>query len=182
MKPEEEYILGAMGDAYFDAKRAEIQFYQKNREWLEHINDLLFACFGVRGKIFKRDVFLLRKRNKRMALRITQLQQELIRDGRNFVAGLFDAEGSVYLSSKSRIPVFDITQADKGLKNLLFAKEVLEREGIKCFLNGPYRNRHGKLMQYHLRAYGKRNCGLLVLRIGLKHPEKLEKINLLWRA
>ena len=176
MNADEEYLLGAMTDAYFDTKRSEIQFYQKNREWLEHINDLLFRCFNVKGKIFKRDVFLLRKRNKEMALKIKSIQKKKIHDGTSFVSGLFDAEGSIYLSTKSKIPVLDITQSEKGLKNLLIAKEVFEREKIKCFLNGPYKNKHGKLLQYHLRVYGKGNCKLFLLKVGLKHPEKLKKL------
>lgn len=99
MNADEEYLLGAMGDAYLDVKRSELQFYQKNREWLDLINSILNRLFGFKGRIFKRDVFWLRKRDREMTKKILDLQSEEILDGRSFVAGLFDSEGSIYLSS-----------------------------------------------------------------------------------
>ncbi|PIT85158.1 hypothetical protein COU36_04885 [Candidatus Micrarchaeota archaeon CG10_big_fil_rev_8_21_14_0_10_59_7] len=175
MNADEEYLLGAMGDAYLDVKRSELQFYQKDVSWLEDINEILDRLFGLKGKIFKRDVFWLRKRNKRMAARIVELRGEEIVDGKSFVAGLFDSEGSFYLSSKSKIPVADITQCDKGLKSLEIAKRVLDGLGIKCVINGPYNHKHAKRPQFHLRIYGAARCGRFFEEIPLKHRRKIEK-------
>ena len=176
MNAEEEYLLGALGDAYIDEKRNELQFYQKNLEWLKQINEILHRNFGVRGKIFKRDVYLLRKRSKRLTARI----RELLKEGGlgvNFAAGLFDSEGSVYLSTKSRIPVIDITQASKGLGTLLHAKRAMEKAGMRCRLNGPYLHKNSILPQYHLRAYGFANLNVFRSMIPVKHPDKIAKMN-----
>ncbi len=179
MDADEEYFIGALGDAHVDFKRHELQVFQKNLEWLEGINQILRDSFGVEGKIFKRDVFMLRKKNKALVERIKQLLTEKIEDGRGFVAGLFDSEGSVYLSTKSKIPVLDITQCDKGLANLEIAKKVLDSLGIKTNLNGPYKHKHAKRPQYHLRVYGFANCKMFCESIKLRHPEKSSKMRLL---
>jgi len=173
---EEEYLVGALGDAYVDYKRNELQFYQKEVDWLQTINGILERNFGVSGRIYKRDVFWLRKRNKALVSRIKQLLGEEIVEGQNFVAGLFDSEGSAYLASNKSTPVLDITQSEKGLKKLETAKRVLEKIGFKCFLNGPYRNKHGKLAQYHLRLYGVANTKEFLERIPLKHSVKKKQI------
>lgn len=93
MKSNEAYFLGALGDAYLDFKRNEVQIYQKD-------------------------------------------------DREYFVAGLFDSEGSVYLSTKN-----------------------------KKFLNGPYKHWNSKMKSYHLRVYGK-HARLFFLRIPIIHKEK----------
>ena len=138
----------------------------------------MHEAFGVKGKIFKRDVYLLRKRNKQMAEKISQLKSDCNSFGLNFVAGFFDAEGPVYLSSKSKIPVIDITQCERGLKFLETAKSILEKEGIVCNLNGPYIHKHAKLPQYHLRIYGIKNCKLFLGKVPIFYREKFEKTSL----
>ena len=173
MEHEEAYLLGALGDGYVDIKRNELQIYQKNLEWLEYMNSLLRQIFGIEGRIFKRDVFWLRKRNKLMVLRILELKKEVL-ESEGFVAGLFDSEGSIYLST-SKIPVIDITQSEKGLAQLLAAQRILTRVGIESRMNGPYVNKHGKLLQYHLRVYGAKRCRAFLKAIGSKHPDKLAR-------
>lgn len=175
MNIEEEYFLGALGDAYVDFKRNELQVYQKNEQWLEMINQILQTQFGVSGKIFRRKVFLLRKRSKPLVEKIKQLQKEAFTDGRGFVAGLFDAEGSIYFATRSKSPVIDITQSSKGLQKLLDAKAILERLEIRCSINGPYNN-HGKLLQYHLRVYTWKWCKMFLKEIKIRHPDKLLKL------
>jgi len=181
MNAEEEYLLGALGDAYIDEKRNELQFYQKNLQWLRRINGILRRNFGVSGRIFKRDVYLLRKRNKRLIARIRELKREAY-DGIYFVAGLFDSEGSVYLSTKSKIPVIDITQANKGLKLLRVARRVIKRLQIKSYLNGPYSHKNSKLPQYHLRIYGFSNCAKFCKSVPVKHPEKIARFKQFWTS
>lgn len=175
MDANEAYLLGALKDAHVDFKRGEIQVFQKNLEWLYLIDDILFELFGLRGTISKRDVFQLRKKNKKMVARIEQLLQESLCN-EHFVAGLFDAEGCVKLSSKSKIPVLDITQCDRGRENLEAAKEVFEKHGIKCYLNGPYAHVRAKRPQYHLCVYGVENCKKFVNVIPIKHPEKRQRL------
>ncbi len=175
MRESEEYLIGAFQDAFFDVKRNEIQVYQKNLGWLEFVNSKMQDAFGVRGKIFKRDVYLLRKRNKQMAQKLLRLKAQRGSFGLNFVAGLFDAEGSVYLSTKSKIPVIDITQSAKGLEFLETAASVLEKHGIVCHTNGPYNHKHAKIPQYHLRIYGVRNCKIFLENVPVFYRSKFEK-------
>ena len=177
MNAEEEYFIGALGDAYIDWKRSEVQFFQKNLQWLDLINNVMERIFGVRGRIFKRDVWMLRKRSKRLAAEIRRLLGEPITDGRNFVAGLFDSEGSVYLSSKSKVPVVDFTQCERGLCSLLVARQALRALGIESYLNGPYIHKHAKLPQYHLRIYGRIQCRQFRRAIPIKHEEKLARFD-----
>ena len=176
MNNDEEYLLGAMGDAYLDVKRNELQVYQDNVEWLNEINEILYRLFGFRGRIFKRDVFWLRKRDKKMAQRIISLQSQELTDGKSFVAGLFDSEGSVYSATNGSTIVLDITQSEKGLKQLIKAKDAIERVGIKPYINGPYVNKHGKLLQYHLRIYGRENSKKFLEEIPIKHCAKKRKL------
>lgn len=179
MNAEEEYLLGAFGDGYIDDKRHELFFHQKNLQWLEYINELLQRNFGINGKISKQDVYILRKKNKELVQRFRALQKNEICDGINFVAGLFDSEGSIYLSTKSKIPVIDITQASKGLESLKLSQKVLDRIGIKSNLNGPYIHKHAKLPQYHLRVYGFANCKMFRKSFSIQHPDKLAKFSAL---
>ncbi len=174
MNKNEAYLIGAFGDAYLDFKRSEVQFYQKDKRWLEYINEILFEMIGQKGTIFKRDVFLLRKRSKKLFLRLNQILSEPIQYGEMFVAGLFDSEGSLYLSTKSKIPVADITQSEKGKHLLDQAQKILNEIGIKSFLNGPYKHWNSKLQTYHLRVYGKQ-CKLFFSKIPIKHQEKINR-------
>ena len=173
MEAEEEYMLGAMGDGYIDPKRGEIQVYQKNLEWLEYVNTVMLKALGVSGKISKRDVYWLRKRSKRAATRLLALMQQRP-DTVCFVAGLFDSEGSIYLSV-SGTPVVDITQSEKGLRSILDTQRILGLCGIESRVNGPYINRHGKLLQYHLRVYGRRRCVEFRKLVPIRHPDKIER-------
>jgi intein-encoded DNA endonuclease-like protein len=97
------------------------------------------------------------------------------------VAGLFDSEGSFYLSSKSKIPVMDITQSEKGKELLEITKTILTGIGIRSFLNGPYKHWNSKMPIYHLRVYGK-NCKLFVKGIPIKHPDKINRWNSFYRG
>ncbi len=151
-----------------------MQFYQKNKQWLEQINEILYEMIGERGTISKRDVYLLRKKSKKLFLRINEILSEPIEHREEFIAGLFDSEGSVYLSTKSKIPVVDITQSEKGYHLLVRAKTFLEGIGIKTFLNGPYKHWNSKMKTYHLRAYGKESR-LFFSVIPMKHPEKKKR-------
>ena len=179
MKAEEAYFAGALCDAYLDRKRNEIQLYQKNKEWLVKMNDLLYKIAGKKGKIFERDVFLLRKRDKDMFAKIEQIVSEKPDPMEFFISGLFDSEGSIYLSSKSKIPVVDITQSEKGKHLLDWTQHFLEEKGIPSKLNGPYKHRASKLEMYHLRIYGVKNCKRFFLLSPTLHPEKRKKIQLL---
>ena len=178
MNEKEEYFVGALGDAYIDYKRNELQVYQKNLQWLENFNNLLFDIFKLKGKIFKKNVYWLRKSSKAMILRIKQLLEEKPQT-EHYVAGLFDTEGSYYLSSDRTTPVIDITQSIEGLARLHVANSILEKDGIKCVLNGPYNHKHGKLPQYHLRIYGKENFEKFKKLVPFKHPDKTTKMETL---
>ena len=155
-----------------------MQVYQKNLAWLEFVNSEMQEAFGVRGKIFRRDVFLLRKRNKKMVQKFLKLRADTGAFGVHFVAGLFDSEGSVYLSTKSKIPVIDITQSEKGLEFLKTAKRVLEGCGIGSNLNGPYNHKHAKMPQYHLRIYGTMKCKKFLENVPIFYVGKFEKHHL----
>ena len=174
---KEEYFLGALADSHLDKERNELQIYQKNVGWLQMMNALLFEIFGLKGRIYKRDVYWLRKRNKNMMKRILELQTLPISDGKCFVAGLFDAEGSVYTSTSSKIPVLDITQCERGLESLHVSQRVLSNVGIMSHLNGPYQHKYGKIPQYHLRIYGKRFSQRFLELIPIKHVEKRNKLS-----
>ena len=177
MKKDEAYLRGALGDAYLDYKRNELQFYQKNREWLDLINEILVGLIGEKGSITKRDVFLLRKKSKKLFVELKRILNGDISNSNDFVAGLFDSEGSVYLSSKSKIPVLDITQSEKGMHLLELSKTILDKRGIRSFLNGPYKHWNSKQQMYHLRVYGMKNCLKFASLIPVKHPDKLYRLN-----
>lgn len=168
-----EYMLGAFGDAHLDFKRKEVQIYQKNLEWLEYLNGLLYDIIGSKGRIFKRDVYVLRKKSKLLFEIIKRTRPD---DSLYFVAGFFDSEGSIYASSKSKIPVLDITQSEKGKVLLEKAMLTLNKIGVRCHLNGPYKHYNSKLPAYHLRIYGWENLEKFCKHVQVHHPEKLSRI------
>jgi len=178
MRECEEYLIGAFHDAYIDEKRGEIQVYQKNLAWLEFVNSRMHDAFGVEGKVFRRDVYLLRKRSKPAVQKLLELKARKGELGLNFVAGLFDSEGSVYLSTKSKIPVIDITQSSKGLEHLKIAEKILSRHGISSKLNGPYHHKHAVLPQYHLRIYGIEKCKKFIGQVPIFYVDKFDRHHL----
>jgi hypothetical protein len=178
MRECEEYLIGAFQDAYVDEKRNEIQVYQKNLAWLEFVNSRMREALGVEGKVFKRDVYLLRKRNKPAVQKLLKLKARKGEFGLNFVAGLFDSEGSVYLSTKSKIPVIDITQSSKGLEYLKIAEKILGKHGISSNLNGPYMHKHAVLPQYHLRIYGIKKCKQFLGLVPIFYVDKFDRHHL----
>ena len=171
MKSDEAYFWEHLETLILILSVTKCKFTKKDVEWLEYLNEILFRMIGERGRLFKRDVFMLRKRSKKLFLILKKLLNEPIQHGEYFVAGWFDSEGSVYLSTKSKIPVVDITQSEKGLSVLNNCKQILDGLGIKNFLNGPYKHWNSKLKTYHLRVYGK-HARLFFLRIPLIHKEK----------
>ena len=113
-----------------------------------------------------------------MVQRLLKLKAQGSLFGLDFVAGLFDSEGSVYLSTKSKIPVIDITQSSKGLEYLEIAQGILERHGIVSNLNGPYIHKHANLPQYHLRIYGIKYCKKFLGQVPIFYVDKFEKHHL----
>jgi intein-encoded DNA endonuclease-like protein len=146
--------------------------------WLEFVNSKMREAFGVEGKVFKRDVYLLRKRSKPAVQKLLELKARKGELDLDFVAGLFDSEGSVYLSTKSKIPVIDITQSSKGLEFLEIADKILGKHGIGCKLNGPYLHKHAMLPQYHLRIYGIEKCKKFLGQVPIFYVDKFDRHHL----
>ncbi len=111
MNQEVFYLLGALRDASVDVRRGknyEIKIYQKEKSWLDVVNDMVLNSFGISGNLHGN---LLRFTNKSFVLKMLEIsemsspqtdwktpsivltasmQQKLV-----YIQGFWDAEGGL---------------------------------------------------------------------------------------
>jgi DNA-binding transcriptional regulator WhiA len=88
-----------------------------------------------------------------------------------FIRGLFDTDGSIFLSSKPGVtnyPSIEIT--NKNRKLLVSIKEILEREGMRVTIRASNTNTN------KIAIHGRRMIKLWRNLIGSSHPRKLTKM------
>ena len=180
MNSELTFILGAMEDGCL-IKRENIgdytiEFDQKNKEWLEILNE----CFG---KVFKKTTHIKKtkrgyyrlsihskrifdKLQKLMKSRMRLIEDSSISCKASFLRGVFDAESSVHPNR------FVIALSNKDTDLLRFRKKLLNEfdigTGSICRSNGDV---------FEVCIFGGENLQKYKERIGFSHPDRIKKLN-----
>ena len=170
------FLVGALEDGYLGCRKNKgeflVEFYQKNREWLQCqvIPRLRDIGFNPRIRRFKRNYWRVTVYSKSLYEDLANARKTLyellenasLEDERalNYLRGAFDCEGSVHKT------LFRITFWNRDMVKLMFVKKLLVTGGIKCGRVVYSRSVGG------LPIYGKRNLELFSRLIGFRHPAK----------
>ena len=178
------FIVGASEDAciYHRKKRHAYLFEveQKNKEWLEVIQQRLKRVYKKESKIYKRgdyyrlvcyskDIYKEIRKTKDNLQAITKKSDNY---KKGFLQGVYDAEGNVH---KNR---FSIRIASKNTKLIMLVKKLLQERDISC--GSAYVDKRTQVIS--LPIYGKENLIKFNSRVGLNHPNKSERLKNLLRG
>lgn len=192
------YLLGAIHDGCLvkrrTTKRYDIQFFQKNKKWLEESILRRLKNFGIETKIQgpRKNVYFLKFGNKELykLLENKKLETENPEFMRIFVRGFWDAEGSCphvekYLSGerkRKKIPP-QIGFHQNGFENLNLLKqlkEFLEKNSIECGkITGPFFREQSNKPEFRFFFYGRKRAKRFLDFIQPEHPDKRMRLNLL---
>ena len=146
------YLVGAFGDGTFNRLHRTFRYAQKEREWLERLQELL-AELGCRGWIYRegkaRHVHVLEttakclSRSEGIQPFVTEAEQVA------YVRGYFDAEGGI--PQRSDAP-FYVQFVQKNLPSLAQVKAILEQFDIQCgVIHNPSRRVDPEYWRFFIR-------------------------------
>lgn len=201
------YVLGAIHDGCLvhrrNAKRYDIEFYQKNKEWLENsVLKRLARNFGTTTSVKgpRNGCYYLRFGNKHLYHLLEEQQRdglpEVVENGDTktklaFIAGFFDAEGycphvEKYLAGERRRkkipPQISMSQNMNSTKCKLLEdiRDVLEQSGVKCSkVTGPTKRSVSKKPEFRFCIYGRKNISKFFELVQPEHPEKRKRLLML---
>jgi len=170
------FILGALEDGCLsnrvDKGEYLVEFYQKNREWLEQEIAPRLRKIGLNPvvKRFKQNYYRISIYSKRLYELLVQMKDNLyvllksssLNDERvlQYTQAIYDCEGAVHKN------LFRITLWSKEEQKLILIKQILEEAGIRTGKIIKSRNISG------LPIYGKENLKMFTRRIGFRHSVK----------
>ena len=194
------YLSGAIGDGCLvkrsNIKRYDIQFYQKNKEWLEKsvLNRLLKLGITTKMRGPYKSCWYLKFGNKQLYQWLEANQLKLPSGDREskvlFVRGFWDAEGSCphvekYLAGerkRKKIPPqvgFHQNGHDK-VELLNSVRSFLIENGIECSkLEGPFYREQSNKPEFRFWVYGRKRIAKFISLIQPEHPEKRNRLELL---
>lgn len=180
------YLAGLVagdGSLYYYKKNKEYftYVYDNNREFLEKVGQTIHKAMKVSYAIVKpsrtKNYYRLQFTSKKVYEYIRKLLEErLKRPTKNFVRGLIDAEGSVYMDKKARVAL------QVGLTNYGLAKSLhtwLQRHGYRSTLVSYSDKRSNRKRIYKVYIRGWANVEKLLNEIKPLHPKLREKFMLL---
>ena len=192
------YLSGAIHDGCLvkrmGIKRYDIQFYQKNREWLEKSIIPRLKTFGIQTPIRGpwKNSYYLKFGNKRLYKTLEEHKDMLPEDPemqRMFIRGFWDTEGSCphvekYLNGerkRSKIPPqigFHQNGDDKLLKQV---RNALINFGIECSkISGPLDRPVNKKPEFRFFIYSVNRIRKFSEIIKPEHPDKAKRLCLLF--
>ncbi len=128
----EAYLLGALHDATYNARRKTHRFSQANIGWLKVLKQQL-AYLGYRSWIYRegktRFVYVLETSAKFLSLSFDPVQFTSAEEKIAYISGFFDAEGGLPRSSSAR---FYIQLVQKDQLKLEWIRGQLISIGINC--------------------------------------------------
>lgn len=164
------YLLGALGDATFNRLHRTVRFSQKEREWLETLQQLLKEL-SHRSWIYRegrqRQLFVLETTAQflREQNGIEQLEQPA--SWAAYIRGYFDAEGG--LPQDPDAPLY-IQLVQKDRVSLMRVRQMLERFGIGCgVLHNPSRRVDPDYWRFFVRRQSHQR---FIEIVGSWHPRK----------
>ena len=198
------YILGALRDGTFIKNEKyhvyRIRFYQKNKEWLLRLSQILFRYFGKMPRLLidKRDnVWQLVIDSKKIFeyLQTTgeypgnqrqwRIPKWIIQGGKEtqkgYVKGFFDSEGGIPHFEKGAIKPKNakIYFAQASKECLQDLKVILTELDFKTgMVSGPYYKKNYINPIFALRIHGIGEMVKFSRRIGSMHPEKIRRFEI----
>lgn len=194
MKINEEiaYLLGALRDATIDVRKRknyEIKISQKNKEWLELIQEIFKKNFEKDGKIskYKENTWILRINSKKITKEIIKISEIIIpQDKWNtpsiikkssvkiqkaYVRGFYDAEGGLPRNPQNKQKYISLSQKNK--ESLEFVRNFI----LKLGMNPTNITFCGNVWEFRITR--KNDIVNFIEKIGSWHPEKRKKLGLL---
>lgn len=192
------YLLGAIRDGCLvkrkTSKRYDIQFYQKNKNWLEDSVLKRLEKYGIETKIRgpRKGVYFLQFGNKKLYKSLESMKPEFTgsNEMKIFVRAFWDAEGSCphvekYLSGERRrkkIPP-QIGFHQNGFENLDLLNEIkrfLETNLIECGkITGPFYRENSNKPEFRFFIYGRKRIRKFLEFVNPEHPDKRMRLKLL---
>ena len=164
------YLLGALGDATINRLHRTTRFSQKERAWLEQLQQLL-AMRGFRSWIYRE--------GKDRHLYVLETSAQWLKDDRRsthfetddeiaaYVRGYFDAEGGI--PWRMDAPLY-VQFVQKNAESLTRVKDMLERLEIRCgVLHNPSRRVDPDYWRFFVRRSSHQQ---FIAVIGSWHPRK----------
>jgi hypothetical protein len=175
------YLVGALkGDGYIYSGKSKglvAVFTQKNRMWLENIQDTIEDNLGNAWIFKQRDISVLETKFKPLLQRF-DLGKMSQKEKLEYVAGFFDAEGGIPRKPDkvpSSTPYLYVQFVQKNPETLREIIKILEISGIGC----------GKLHEYGKkkrcwRFFIKADSRLkFVNTIKSRHPDKIARLRII---
>lgn len=191
------YLSGAIHDGCLvkrkTVKRFDIQFYQKNSEWLEKSILKRLKKFGINTKIRgpRKNVYYLKFGNKWLYKEIEKRMYSIPKNKTLqllFIRGFWDAEGSCphverYMTNETKrkkIPP-QIGFHQNGRKDILVGiREALIKTGIMCSkIEGPIKRDVNKKPEFRFFIYSVGRIKKFFDLIQPEHSEKRKRLILL---
>lgn len=198
MEQELAYLQGAIHDGCLvkrtTTKRYDIQFYQKNKDWLEKSVIPRLSKFGIETPVRGpwKGCYYLKFGNKRLYIELERNYDKLpekLEMKLEFIRGFWDAEGSCphvekYIRGerkRGKIPP-QIGFHQNGDKRILTEiREVLMEVGIECSkIDGPLSRPVNKKPEYRFFIYSVGRIKKFFNLIGTEHPDKKMRLILLF--
>lgn len=161
------YLHGAIHDGTYNKRHQTFRFVQKERAWLELIEQFLEEL-GIKSWIYRegkeRNLYTLETK----AVFLRQYKQlETIGEKIAYIQGYFDAEGGVPASSAHGLY---IQFCQKNKQELEEIKSMLEEMQIAC---GVIHTPSKRVDPYYFRFFVRRQSHQRFIKvIGSKHPRK----------
>ena len=210
MNEEIAYLIGALRDGCFSIVPQEqiyrIRLYQKNKEWLEIIAEIIRKNFGKVPSFYldeRHGVWCLSITSKKVFEELSRRSEftgdqatwrtpSWIMNGSQslkaaYVRGFFDAEGSINSFEKTTIvvPEADIriyfAQANKPVLEEI--RQIVSEAGIRCGrVCGPYIKKGTSTEMYALMVHGSTQALKYYECFDSEHPDKELRFELLKSA
>ena len=166
----EAYLLGALHDATYNARRKPHRFSQANIGWLEVLKQQL-AYLGYKSWIYRegktRFVYVLETSAKFLSLSFDPNQLTSTKEKIAYIRGFFDAEGGVPRSPDAR---FYIQLVQKDRSKLEWLRNELADLGIACgIIHNPSINVDPNYFRFFISTKSHEDFGKV---IGSWHPRK----------
>lgn len=194
------YLSGAIHDGCLvkrkTIKRYDIQFYQKNQEWLKKSVLVRLQRLGIETYIRgpRKNTYFLKFGNKRLYKTLEKYMNEIpytLKFQLVFIRGFWDAEGSCphvekYLNgkrSRKKIPPQIGFHQNGNYAILRDIRKVLMNLGIECGkISGPISRPVNKKPEFRFFIYSVKRIKKFFELIKPEHPEKRKRLLLLFET
>ncbi len=176
------YLAGLVygdGSLYYYEKNREyfILIYDSDYEFLKRVGEETKKILKINYTIVKpsktKNYYRLQFTNAELYRRLEKLIEERPkRLTKNFIGGILDAEGTIYMDKKGRISL-EIAMNNKQLIERI--QKWLTRKGIRATITRHQDKRGNRKTMYKVRIRGWSNVGKAIELLKPKHPKIANK-------